>query len=275
MSSSLKKLEEALAEYYGWATTPASRSRLTAAIACKAGRLRIAHEDYCDIAASSQSEMLALVEEAALGETAFFKESDQFELLRTMILPQLFANRPNAEIVRLWSAACSTGEEPYSLGIVCDQLRTEGGANASEIFATDVRNGALLVASQARYKPEAVDALEPAVRNRYFIKCAAGDGSGGERYSLVPDVRRLVSFRRVNLLEQIFWKSTAGRFDLIVCTNLLALLHGVAIRRMVGRLAHSLRPGGYLMVAPTEISIVDHPKLHPSTEAPTFFSRIV
>ncbi|MEP7271483.1 MAG: CheR family methyltransferase, partial [Acidobacteriota bacterium] len=274
LTSSLKKLEEALAEYYGWATTPASRAKLNAAMACKAGRVRIAQEDYCDIAAASQSEMLALVEEAAFGETGFFRESDQFDLLRTLILPEIWINRPKSEALRLWSSACSTGEEAYSLGMVCDLLRSEGDARTIEIFATDVRNGALLIASQARYLAQSVDALEPAIRERYFVRSPEESESGDGRYSLVPDVRRLVSFRRVNLLEQIFWKSMAGRFDLIVCANLLAFLHGAAVRRMVGRLAHSLREGGYLMVAPTECGFVDHPKLRPTAEAPTFYSRI-
>ncbi len=279
MSSSLRKLEEALAEYYGWAITPSARLKLSAAIAAKAGRLQIAPEEYCDIAANSQSEMLALVEEAAVGDTAFFRESAQFEWLRSVVLPKLGASRPRSEVVRLWSSACSTGEEAYSLAIAWHQSNAQQYANQVEIFATDVRNRALLVASQARYEEASLSAIEAGVRSQYFVPCegasdAMATDATGSRYTLSPGVRRLVTFRRVNLLEQIFWKSMAGRFDLIVCTNLLFLLHSVAVRRMVGRLAHSLKPDGFLMVAPSEVGFVNHPKLRRAIDAPTFFCRI-
>lgn len=271
----LKRLEEGLAEYYGWATTPASRATLTDAIAGKAERLQIGSDEYCEIAASSQSEMLALVEEAAVGETFFFRESQQFDSLRERILPTLLAAIPATGMLRIWSTACSTGEEAYSLAIVCDQVLGSTRSRESEVFATDVRNRALLVASQARYSTLALDNIEQTLRERYFIECnEKNDPLSRSMVSVVPEVRRMVTLRRVNLLEQIFWKAMAGRFDLIVCANLLLYLHGVAIRQMVGRLAHSLRPDGFLMVASTESHFVDHPKLSPVVNAPTMFSRI-
>ena len=275
MSPSLKKLEEGLAEYYGWAITPDARSNLSAAVVCKAGRLGICQDEYCEIAATSQSEMLALVEQAAVGETGFFRESDQFEFLKTVIVPGLDTPSAKCDPVRVWSSACSTGEEPYSLAIAFQQSVSQGKERSVEIFATDVRNGALLVASQARYESPGLSGIESSVRNRYFVPCPnSKDERGATQFSLVPEVRRLVTFRRVNLLEQIFWRSLAGRFDLIVCTNLLVLLHSVAIRRMVGRLAHSLKLGGFLMVAPTEAVFVNHPHLRALENAPAFFSRV-
>lgn len=275
LTSSFKKLEEALAEYYGWAATPSSRSILNSAIDCKAGRLQIAREDYCEIAATSQSEMLALVEEAAVGESSFFREPAQFDRLRTSILPSFGIAEEKPRPLRLWSSACSTGEEAYSLAIICDQLQERDKWKRIEILATDVRNGALLVASQARYDLNAMGQVDPAVLERCFSETRKPDDATDRRmYTLVPEIRRLVTFRRVNLREQIFWKAMAGRFDVIVCANLLLFLHPVAIRQMVGRLAHSLRPGGFLMVAPTECTFVVHPKLRQDVESPSFFYRI-
>ena len=275
MSTSLKKLEETLAEYYGWAITPDARSNLSTAVVCKSGRLGIGEDEYCEIAATSQSEMLALVEQAAVGETGFFRESDQFEFLKSVIVPGLDAPRAKGDTVRVWSSACSTGQEPYSLAIAFQESIPQGKQASVEIFATDVRNGALLVASQARYESPGLSNIESAVRTRYFVPSTQStEDQAATQFSLVPEVRRLVTFRRVNLVEQIFWRSLAGRFDLIVCTNLLVLLHSVAIRRMVGRLAHSLKPGGFLMVAPTEAAFVNHPHLRALENAPAFFSRV-
>ncbi len=264
-----------MAEYYGWAATPSSRSILSTAIDCKAGRLQIGKEDYCEIAATSQSEMLALVEEAAVGETYFFREPAQFDRLRSGILPNLGTAEEKPRTLRLWSSACSTGEEAYSLAIICEQLQERDRWKRIEILATDVRNGALLAASQARYDLTSVRQVDAAALERCFTETRQPDDATGRRmYTLVPEIRRQVTFRRVNLREQIFWKAMAGRFDVIVCANLLLFLHPVAVRQMVGRLAHSLRPGGFLMVAPTECPLIVHDKLREDVDSPSFFYRI-
>ena len=263
----IKRLEDALAEEYGWAATPVSRSRLNSVVESKAQRLQIAAEEYCQIAATSQSEMLALVEEAAASETYFFREPQQFELLRRVIVPGMLANRSGGDKLRVWSAACSTGEEAYSLAIVLDALCASPGRGKLEIFATDVRNRALLVASEARYKVGTLKQLSNEEREMYFTS------SNADTFTVTPSIRRLVAFRRVNLLDQMFWKRMSGRYDLIVCTNLLTHLHGAAVRQMVSRLVKSLRQGGYLMVAPTENSYVENANLRPCKDAPTFFCR--
>lgn len=275
--SPFKKLEEALAENYGWAANPSARAKLNTAIESKARRLHIAHEDYCQIASGSYSEMLALVEEAAVGETWFFREPQQFSALRRIILPAIAAARPAGESRRFWSAACSTGEEAYSLAIVVDQARTANEAGAiesAEVFATDVRNRALLAASQARYSLPALRQVDAYTRDKYFIHtCETPDDPLNGVYTVVPDSRKLVTFRRANLLDPMFWKGMNRRFDLIVCANLLLYLHGSAARQMVGRLTQSLMPGGYLMVAPSESSLIHHSGLRPAKDAPTFFQR--
>lgn len=263
----LKRLEDSLADEYGWAATPVSRSRLSSVVESKAQRLQIAAEEYCQIAATSQSEMLALVEEAAASETYFFREPQQFELLRRVIVPGMLQNRSGGDKLRVWSAACSTGEEAYSLAITIDALCTTPGRGQVEIFATDVRNRALLVASEGQYNASTLKELSPGEREKYFTSPNA------DTFTVAPSIRRLVAFRRVNLLDQMFWKRMNGRYDLIVCTNLLAHLHGSAVRQMVSRLVKSLRQGGYLMVAPTENSYVENANLRPCKDAPTFFCR--
>src|SRR5262245_66488387 len=115
MNAALKNIEAALAEHYGWSSSPALREKIGAAVEIKAERLRVAPEEYCQIAATSFSEMLALVEEVSLGETWFFREPHQFDYLRNVIVPSLIES--GAERLRLCGAACSTGAEAYSLAI--------------------------------------------------------------------------------------------------------------------------------------------------------------
>jgi chemotaxis protein methyltransferase CheR len=282
--SSLKKLEDALAENYGWAINPSSRARITTATQRKAGRLHVPTDEYCRLAATSESELLSLVEEAAPGETYFFREPQQFDFLRERILPELIAaHHPVSQSrsynlkddrLRIWSAACSTGEEAFSLAIAFDQVNPPRGPTQVDVFATDVRNRALLEASRARYRIPSLRAVSGKVRERYFEHSArTSDAPLDERYTVIPTIRRLVAFRRVNLLDAVFWKGIANRFDLVVCSNLLLYLHGMAARQMVERLSRTVREGGYLMVAPAESSLVEHPRLKPVAGSPSFFQR--
>jgi chemotaxis protein methyltransferase CheR len=275
-TGALKKLEEALAEHYGWSTHPALREKVSTAIASKAERLGIEPHEYCRIAASSQSELLALVEEAASSESFFFREPNQFECLRTRILPELMDSHPPNGKLRFWSAACSTGEEAYSLAIIFNQARLEDSQQQVEVFATDVRNKALLAASQARYRLISLRELDGQIRDRYFERTGEACETGSaEFFTVAPSIRRLVTFRRVNLLDKLFWKGVGGRFDLIIYANQMIYLHGTAVRQMIANLTNSLRVGGYLMVAPPEINLINSSRFIQHADEPTFFRRIL
>lgn len=269
-SQAFKQLEDALAEHYGWNNSPFVREKVALAVRGKAGRLGIPPEEYCTLAASSTSELLALVEETASNDSCFFREPAQFAFLVERIIPDLIDSLRSGEKLRIWSAVCSTGEEPYSLAIACDLAEKPPPGIEVEIFATDVRNRALLEASQARYRAASLANLAREWVERYFS--LSGDGTG-ESYAVVPDIRRSVIFRRVNLLDKLFWKGVAGRFDLIVCSNQLAYMHPAATRQMVANLAGALKTGGCLMVGAGEESLVNSTALVRLPEAPSFFRR--
>ena len=288
MNAALKNIEAALTEHYGWSSSPALREKIGAAIAIKAERLRVAPEEYCRIAASSFSEMLALVEEVSLGETWFFRKPHQFDHLRDVVFPKLIESVLQGERVRIWSAACSTGEEAYSVAIAFDQSKMTGppssptqdqtqdqtrGLAQVEIFATDVRNRALMDASQARYKEDSLREVSPQTLQRYFEPGLDSTGQPDGTQVVISDVRRRVIFRRVNLLERAYWKSMPNRFDLIVCSNLLSFLSNMAARQTVTNLANSLREGGYLMVAPDEEPLVLSPQLIRAKDPGSFFQK--
>jgi len=271
MNAALKNIEAALTKHYGWSSSPALREKISAAVEVKAGRLRVAPEEYCRIAASSFSEMLALVEEVSLGETWFFREPHQFDYLRDVVFPSLIES--GVERLRIWSAACSTGEEAYSLAIAFEQFTPLYPQAQAEVLATDVRNRALMDASQARYKEYALREVAPHTLERYFERGTDSTGQPDGTRVVIADIRRRVTFRRVNLLERAYWKSLPNRFDLIVCSNLLTFLSNTAVRQMVTNLTNSLREGGYLMVAPGEESLVVFPQLTHAKEHLSFFQR--
>jgi chemotaxis protein methyltransferase CheR len=269
----LKNIETALTEHYGWSSNSDLREKISAAVEAKAGRLRVAPEEYCRIAAGSYSEMLALVEEVSLGETWFFREPRQFEYLRAAVFPRLLESNSQGERLRIWSAACSTGEEAYSLAIAFDQFKPSYLQTKAEIFATDVRNRALMNASQARYYEDSLCEVDPWTLSRYFERGENSSGQPDGSHLVIADIRKLVTFRRVNLLERVYWKGMSNRFDLIVCANLLVFLGHTAARQMVANMTQSLREGGYLMVAPNEEALVVSPLLRQIKEHDSFFQR--
>ncbi len=264
----LKRLEEALAEEFGWAVNAANHAVISEAVANKAQRLGVEPEDYCQLAASP-SELLALVEETNIGATGFFREPHQFAFLRQFILPALLRQCPPDRQLRLWSAACSTGEEAYSLALAVNQIQPQTQQDHAEVLATDVRNRALLEASRARYPAAALAALDEATRAQFFEPVSSAE----DTYQVAQLARRLVVFRRLNLFDRMYWRGVAGRFDLIVCANLLPMLSGTAARQLVSNLSGALRTGGYLMIAPDETALIHSAKLSALPDEPSFFQK--
>jgi chemotaxis protein methyltransferase CheR len=278
--ASLKKLEDALSEYYGWAMHPGTRDKIAAAVLKKSARLKVPPDQYCALAASSSSELLSLVEEVAVSETFFFREPQQYDFLRSTVIPELFAKHAATEAVsrdnrlRLWSAACSTGEEAFSLAITCHQVNPKADPSNVEVFATDVRNRALLEASRAKYRLPTLRKCDAEVRTTYFENYYnPPEAPLDSRYTVAPNVRRLVIFRRANLMDGMFWKGVNNRFELILCANVPMYLHNAALRQMLERLSRSLREGGYLMVAPAETSLIEHSRLKVIKACEGFFQK--
>lgn len=266
-----KRLEEALAEEFGWALNAVNREIISTAVTNKAQRLGVAVQDYYQLAANP-SELMALVEETAIGATSFFREPQQFAFLRLFILPTLLRQCPPDRQLRLWSAACSTGEEAYSLAITINQVQPQTQQDHVEILATDVRNRALLEASRAQYPVTALSAVDDATRAQFFEPVSGTE----DTYQVAQMARRLVVFRRLNLFDRVYWRGPdiAGRFDLILCANLLKMLSGAAARQLVLNLSGALRADGYLMVAPDEAAQVRTPKLSALADEPSFFQKL-
>lgn len=271
----LKQLEEAIAEEFGWAANVANQAIINAAVAGKAQRLGMSPQDYCEFAATSQSELLALVEETAIGATGFFNAPHQFDVLRQRLLPELLNACPTERQLRLWSAACATGEEAYSLAIAVNQVQPQAKDQHVEVFATDVRNRALLAASRARYPLATLQGVDGNTLAQFFERLPDTEDSAEavESYVVAASVRRLVVFRRLNLFDRIYWRDVAGRFDLIFCSNMLSMLSGMAARQLVTNLSGALRTGGYLLVAPAEAQLVHSNKLTPLADEPSCFQK--
>jgi chemotaxis protein methyltransferase CheR len=170
--------------------------------------------------------------------SSFFRDPDKFDALRKSILPELLRRRPK---LRVWSAGCSRGHEPYSLAILLAEA--SGLHNQHFVLATDIDRSALLWArAGGPYSADDVANVSPLVLRRYF-------GTFENGYYVTDELRGKVAFRQHNLLADPF----EGRFDLIVCRNVVIYFRPEIKEQLYQRFYDVLRPGGVLFVGATEV----------------------
>ena len=192
----------------------------------------------------SGEEMVAFLDAIATNHTSFFREEQHFAFLTAHVLPGLLraAGRTGIEV---WSAACSTGEEPYTLAItLADAL--EAGADGFRILASDLSTKALAVAKTGTYKMERVKGIPLDVLRRHFER-GMGAQQGLARVS--APLRRRVEFAQLNLLEI---RDLGRRFDVIFCRNVMIYFDQAVQQRVVSMLEQHLRPGGFLFISHSE-----------------------
>jgi chemotaxis protein methyltransferase CheR len=176
--------------------------------------------------------------------TAFFRENHHFEYLRRQYFPRV-ANGPPRRI-RLWSAGCSTGEEPYSLAMCIDQGVPDWRNRDLRLLATDIDSDVLARARRATYREDRLQPLGAARRERYFSR---QDGGNGADFTFDADVARLVAFHRLNLLHELPMR---GPFDVIFCRNVVIYFDKDTQRRLFEKLAQLQRPGDLLFLGHSE-----------------------
>jgi chemotaxis protein methyltransferase CheR len=171
--------------------------------------------------------------------TSFFRENVHFEMLRHKVLPGLKQNS-----VRIWSAACSSGEEPYSIAFT---LFDSGfAAGQTEIIATDISQKVLAEAAAGMYNNEDLKSMPVEQRRRYFL---AGVGERAGWFKVRPEIRKMVQFAEQNLIEQL---EIRGPFDVIFCRNVMIYFNKTTQQAVVSGLEKKLAPGGYLMIGHSE-----------------------
>lgn len=177
----------------------------------------------------------AAVEAMALPETEFFRDRAVFRHLVDQVLPALVEDRDGP--VRIWSAACGTGQEVYSLAMLL--VDAPGLAGRVELYASDLSERCLEKAQSGIYSQFEVQRGLPArLLVRHFEK-------RGEAFQLSPRIRQLVRWRRVNLMDDL---AVGGQFELVLCRNLLSQLAPDAVGRVQGQLTRVLAPGGRLVL---------------------------
>jgi chemotaxis protein methyltransferase CheR len=184
-----------------------------------------------------------LVNRLTTNHTFFMRESDHFDFVRNRVLPEITPRLKDRDL-RVWSAGCSTGEEPYTLAMLIDEYL---GSNRlgwdTTLLATDITERVLRHAVRGIYSSESVEPLPKRWRLNYFVPC--GDGE----YAVAGRIRREVVFRRFNLMDPFPFRK---KFHVIFCRNVMIYFDEQTRRKLIRKFYDSLEPGGYLFIGHSE-----------------------
>ncbi len=205
------------------------------------------YEEYVHLIQNGHqpSELPKLVNAVTINETFFFRHPKQYNALAQELIPKLVDAQNGMQKLRIWSAACSTGDEPYTLALLLkEHLLPKYPRLRLEIIGTDINTDVLDTARAGVYGSYAVRNIPDQYLRKYFTP-------EDDHYTLSPEVRRLVSFRHLNLMDDRAMRRMRT-FDVILCANVLIYFDEPTKQHVTGNLYKSLNPGGYLFVGTSE-----------------------
>ena len=208
---------------------------------------RTTWDEYFEVLSRDEAEFRELMSLITINETSFFRFPQQFDALRGYVLPEIMGDQIGDDrIVRVWSAGCSTGEEPYTIGMALFDSGIETLDWRYEVMGTDVSTRALGVARGGTYPGRALGSLSREIVDRHFVRV------GDDEYRVAPHVRKHVDFGYHNLIKEPYPLSLMGNWDIIFCRNVTIYFRLESTRRVVSNFYNSLNDGGYLFIGHSE-----------------------
>ena len=189
-------------------------------------------------------EVFAMLDAITTNQTQFFRETSMWRYLAKTVLPRVAETRSGR--LRIWSAGCSSGEEPYGIAITVCESRARADLRNAKILATDISTQSLVRAREGLYQPSNLEGVPPKLRNRYFRRV---ETASGRAYRVTEEVRRLVHFGWHNLMAE--WPMH-GPFDVIFCCNVMIYFDKPTQQKLVNRFYELLAAGGTLFIGHSE-----------------------
>ncbi|KKM97282.1 hypothetical protein LCGC14_1169600, partial [marine sediment metagenome] len=178
--------------------------------------------------------------------TAFFREKHHFEFLKNTVIPQLVKLKGNKKHLRIWSAGCSTGEEPYSIAIALKEALPDFDDWDVKILATDLDANVVAHGKAGIYRSDRIDGLDEKRIKRWFRR---GTGNNAELVKISPELQKMITFKRLNLLQE--WPMSRP-FDLMFCRNVVIYFDKNTQRILFDRYADILADDAYLFIGHSE-----------------------
>jgi len=192
---------------------------------------------------TSRNELSTMTDALTTNKTSFFRETQHFEFLQKHILPNVPKNSRN---LRIWCAGCSSGEEPYSLGIILNESIPNIYNWDIKVLATDISPTMLQKAREAIYSEDLIMDVAPSIKRKYFKKV---NGDSSQNYQVHDKIKSLIKFARLNLMGP--WQMR-GPFDVIFCRNVMIYFDRITREKLIHRFWKLIKPHGFLFVGHSE-----------------------
>lgn len=248
-----KRFSAAIYDYAGIKMPPEKRIMLEGRLQKRLKALGVASfEEYGEYVFSQKgrdSELVHLIDVVTTNKTEFFREPAHFEFLTKNALPAILNKRADAlrEPLKIWSAGCSTGEEPYTIAMVLSEFAEGRSDFRAAITASDICTQVLHTAMTAVYPEERTDAIPLHLKKKYLLRSR-------ERVKnlvrITPKLRSLVSFRRINFMDEDF--GLTEKMDIIFCRNVVIYFDKLTQQTLMQKFYKQLKPGGYLFIGHSE-----------------------
>lgn len=268
-SADFNRLSSFISQEFGIKLPPVKKTMLQGRLQKRLRTLDIlSFRDYVSFVLSDEgkkSELIHMIDVVTTNKTDFFRENNHFEFLKDKALPAYHSK--NNDIFRVWSAGCSSGEEPYTLGIVLQEFAdTHSGFNY-QIMGTDISSRILEKANMAIYGMERVQVIPMALKKKYFLR---SKDKSNPSVRVVPRLRQKVRFSRLNFMDHQYKMDV--RFDAIFCRNVLIYFDKPTQEKVISRQLVHLKPGGYFFLGHSEsIMNMDLPLVQ---VRPTVFRKV-
>jgi chemotaxis protein methyltransferase CheR len=242
-----KRLREIVHARTGIALSEAKRELVYGRLARRLRKLKMqSFAEYCQLVETGEpAELEELTNAITTNLTSFFREGYHFEQLAAEALPQIESKRAATRRLRLWSAGCSTGEEPYSLAVVLSEAMGRLANWDVKLLATDIDSKVVATAAEGVYAAERFKGVPAERVKKWFPPAAGRPGFSGAS----PELKSLITFKQLNLLDP--WPMK-GPFDVIFCRNVVIYFDKPTQRRLFDRMAELQEPGGWLFIGHSE-----------------------
>jgi chemotaxis protein methyltransferase CheR len=206
--------------------------------------------DYCEYLFGHQGqreEMVQFLDVVTTNKTDFFREPDHFDYLVQKALPDILARNGCERSVMVWSAGCSTGEEPYTLAMVMNEFGQTHPGFHFRVLATDISTEVLAKAKMGVFSEEVVRPVSADLRRKYFMRSRDRNSN---LLRVVPELRQMIEFRRLNFMDSDY--GLAEKVDVVFCRNVIIYFDRDTQEQILQKLTHNLLPGGYAFVGHSE-----------------------
>ena len=205
-------------------------------------------KEYCDFVFTkgNEHEIINMIDLVSTNKTDFYREPEHYNILNELVLPNIVFDR-NPRIIKIWSAGCSSGEEPYSLAITTNEFLKKYPNTDFSITASDISIQILSKAIDGIYNESKIDVIPIEIKKKYFLR---SKDRSKKKVRVISDIRNKINFIRLNFMDESY--SVKEMFDIIFCRNVLIYFDRPAQEMVLNKLSKHLKKGGYFFLGHSE-----------------------